>query len=388
LKELTRPAWLEINLNDLACNYNQIRKALNKGTDLMAIIKADAYENGAIQIANELMKQGVDKFGVATLSEALHIRKSIEGAKILIMGYTPDYLMKKAIEEDIDITVYMVEQAKLASELAKKLNKDALIHIKIETGMNRLGFMPTEESIMAIQKIYSMNNIKIEGIFTHFAASDNDPSYTFNQAKKFDYIVDGLKKLGLRIPLRHVSNSAAIMRYRELDYDMVRAGIILYGVYTSPDEDRDTVHLTNILSLKAQISNVKEIEKGEKISYGLTYETLRKSKIATVPIGYADGYSRSLSNKGSVIVKNTIVPVVGRICMDQLMIDVTELDVKVGDEVVLMGKSGDKEITIEEIAMKIGGIPAEVFCMMNKRLPRVYIKDGKVEEVVDYLLEI
>lgn len=388
LEQLTRAAWMEINLDNLIHNYREIRKILKEETELMAVVKADAYEHGAVQIVKALMEEGVKRFSVAHLSEALHIRKYVKDAEILIMGYTPEYLAENAILNNITLTVYLKEQADFFSQLAKRLNKVVKIHIKVETGMNRLGFIPKEESIKDIKDIYNMDNIEVEGIFTHFAASDDNPRYTIEQVKKFDYVCDGLSKLNINIPIKHVSNSAAIMNFGDLNYDMVRAGIILYGVYPFPDADRELIKLKNILTLKAQISHVKEIEKGEKLSYGLIYETKKKSKIATIPIGYADGFSRELSNKGNCIVNNTIVPIVGRICMDQFMIDVTGLDVKRGDEVILLGKSLDKEITIEEIASKIGQIPAVVQCMFTKRLPRIYIRNNEIINVTDYLLDL
>ena len=388
MKTLTRPAWLEIDLDNLIHNYKEIKETLDKGTELMAVVKADAYEHGAIQIVKTLLNEGVKRFSVAHLSEALHIRKYVKEAEILVMGYTPEYLGEVAVLNNITVTVYLKDQGEYFSQCAKRLNKVVKVHIKIETGMNRIGFLPNKESIGDIKDICSMDNILVEGIFTHFAASDDDPSYTMEQVKKFDYVCDELIKSNINIPIKHISNSAAIMNFKDLNYDMVRAGVILYGVYPFPEADRSLLKLKNILTLKAQISHIKEIEKGEKLSYGLIYEAKNKTKIATIPIGYADGFSRELSNKGSCIVNDTIVPIVGRICMDQLMIDVTGLDVKRGDEVILMGKSINREITIEEVADKINQIPAALLCMFTKRLPRVYIKNNKIVNVVDYLLDL
>lgn len=388
MKKLTRPVWAEIDLDRLIYNYKEIRKLLKKETELMAIVKADAYEHGAIQIVKTLAKEGVRRYGVAHLSEALHIRKYVEDVDILIMGYTPEYLAEKAIKNNITLTVYTYDQAKVFSEVAMATNNKVKLHIKIETGMNRLGFMPNSENIKIIKDIFNMKNVEVEGIFTHFPAADDDREYTLKQVEKFNHVCKGLQELNIDIPLKHVCNSAAIMNFPELNYNMVRAGIILYGVYPYPEADREVLKLKNILTIKAQISHVKEVDKGEKLSYGLTYETKKKSEIATVPIGYADGFSRLLSNKGSCIVKNTMVPIVGRLCMDQCMVDVTGLDVNRGDEVVLMGSKGKKEITIEEIANKIGNIPAAVLCMLNKRIPRVYVKDNEIYNVTDYLLDL
>lgn len=388
MEKLTRPAWLEIDLDNLIHNYKEIKGILKDGTEMMAVVKADAYEHGAIQIVKTLLQEGVTRFSVAHLSEALHIRKYVKEAEILVMGYTPEYLGEIAVLNDITLTVYLRDQAECFSQCAKQLNKVVKVHIKIETGMNRIGFLPNKESIRDIKDICSMDNILVEGIFTHFAASDNDPTYTMEQLKKFDYVCDELLESNINIPVKHVSNSAAIMNFKDLNYDMVRAGVILYGIYPFPEADRSYLKLKNILTLKAQISHVKEIDEGEKLSYGLIYEAKNKTKIATIPIGYADGFSRELSNKGSCLVNDTIVPIVGRICMDQLMIDVTGLDVKRGDEVILMGKSKDKEITIEEIADKINQIPAALLCMFTKRLPRIYIQNGKIISIKDYLLDL
>lgn len=388
MKKLTRPTWMEINLDNLIYNYREIRKIVNEETEIMSIVKADAYEHGAIQVVKTLMDEGARKFGVAHLSEALHIRKYVKDAEILVMGYTPEFLGEKAIENNIIITVYLKEQAEYFSKLAKRLNKTLKLHIKLETGMNRLGFMPTIENVNKIVDIYNMDNIEVEGIFTHFPASDDDPKYTMEQVKKFDFICSELEKKNINIKIKHISNSAAIINFPEYNRDMVRIGVMIFGVYPFPKADREYLKLKSVLSIKSTISHIKDIEKGEKISYGLTYETKKKSKIGTIPIGYADGLSRELSNIGNCIVKDTLVPIVGRICMDQLMIDVTGLDVSRGDEVVFMGPSGDKEITIEEVADKIGQIPASVLCMFTKRIPRVYIKNGQVVEVKDYLLEL
>ena len=386
--DLTRPVWLEIDLDKLEHNYKEIRNVVSDNTEIMAVVKADAYEHGAVDIVKSLMEFGVKRFGVAHLSEALHIRNHVKDAEILIMGYTPDYLMEKAISNNITMTIYKLEHCQMLSEIAQNLNKTAKVHLKIESGMNRLGFLPNKQSIEELSEICNMKNIYAEGIFTHFAASDDNFEYTKLQAERFNYVLHELEKKNIKIPLKHVSNSAAIMNFREYDYNMVRAGIILYGVYPFPNADRNLIKLKHIATLKGQISNVKELEKGEKISYGLIYETNKRTKVATVPIGYADGFSRALSNKGFCIIKDKIVPIVGRICMDQLMIDVTGLDVSIGDEAILMGESGDKKITIEEIADQIGQIPAAVMCMVTKRIPFIYKKNGEIINTVDYLLEL
>ncbi|MGM0395664.1 MAG: alanine racemase [Bacillota bacterium] len=386
--DLTRPAWLEIDLDSLHFNYNEIRKLVRDTADIMGVVKADAYGHGAVPIVRELMDLGVKRFGVAHLSEALHIKNHSPHAQVLVMGYTPEYLAETAIEKGVRLTVYLEEQAEFFAKVAKKMDKDAMIHIKVETGMNRLGFDPDEKSLEAVERISKMDNIIIEGLFTHFPAADDDHDYTRGSMDKFRTFCRMLHEKGINIPIKHVSNSAAIMNFPQFALDMVRAGIILYGIYPYPEAERETLPLKPCISLKAQVSHVKELKKGQKVSYGLTYEAKSDIQMATVPIGYADGWSRELSNKGFVLVQGNKVPIIGKICMDQMMVDVTGINVKRGDEVVLMGSQGGSSITIEEVADMIGQIPAAVLCMLTKRLPRVYVKDRRVPEVVDYLLQI
>lgn len=385
--ELTRPAWLEINLDNMDYNYQEIRKVVPEGSDIMAVLKADAYGHGASRVAQELMELGVKRFGVATLSEALSIKKGSPEAQLLVMGYNPDYLAKKAIADSIRTTVYLKEQAENLDRIAAPIGKEAIIHIKIETGMNRLGFIPSEESLQIISEIKEMKNVVIEGIFTHFPASDDDFDYTKASMKKFLDFVDRLESVGISIPIKHVNNSAAIMNFPDFALDMVRAGVIIYGVYPYPDAERSFLPLKSCLSLKAQVAHLKNLKAGEKLGYGLTFTASADIRVATLPVGYADGWSRDLSNRGIVLIKGKRAPIIGRVCMDQMMVDATGIDVSRGDEVILMGRQGDEEITIEEIAASIGQIPASVLCMLSKRLPRVYIKKNNEPEILDYLLE-
>ncbi|MDY0236299.1 MAG: alanine racemase [Gudongella sp.] len=385
---ITRPAYIEVDLDNLKYNYDRIREIVTETSEIMAIVKADAYGLGAENIVRELIGLGVNKFGVAHLSEAIHIRNKFKYAYILVMGYTPEYLVETAINNDIVLTVYLKEQAKYFSNKAKELNKKLSLHIKLETGMNRIGFRTNNQSLKEIEEIYYMDNLTIDGIFTHFPAADDNKEYTIKSMDKFIAFNKLLANRKIRIPLKHVNNSAAIMNFPEFSLSMVRAGIILYGIYPYPEANRDTLSVKPCLSLKAQVSHIKIIEPGEKLSYGIIYEAKRRTKVATVPLGYADGYSRELSNVGEVLVKGKRCPVIGRICMDQMMVDVTGLDVVRNDEVVLIGKQGEDEIPIEEVANNIMGIPASVLCMLTKRLPRVYIKDNKIKKVLDYLLEL
>lgn len=388
MKNLTRPTWMEVDLDNLIHNYREIKSKLKDGTDMMPVVKADAYGHGAEMIVRTLKAEGAKWFGVAHLSEALNIRKYHKDVEILIMGYTPDFLAEKAIENNITMNVYLKDQAEHFNNLAGKMDKTAKIHIKIETGMNRLGFMPTLENIDKIVDIYNMENIEVTGIFSHFAVSDENRLYTNDQARKFKFVLDELQKRDIDIRIKHIMNSAAIMNFYDYGYDMVRAGVIIYGVYPFPDADRKYLKLRSLLSLKSTVSHIKEIHKGQSLSYGLIYEADKTTKVVTVPLGYADGFSRKLSNIGRCMINGEFAPIIGRICMDQLMVDATGIAVEMGDEVVFIGKSGDKEITLEEVAETAGEIPASVLCMFTKRLPRVYVRDGEIVEVKDYLLEL
>ncbi|WZL72472.1 alanine racemase [Clostridiaceae bacterium 35-E11] len=388
MKDLTRPTWLEINLDNLSYNYREIKKLLKPQTEFMAIVKADAYQHGAIEIVRKLKEHGVKKYGVAHLSEARHLRKVFNDIDILILGYTPEYLAEAAIKDDITLTIYTYDQAAFFSKKAKELDKTIKFHIKIETGMNRLGLKAEPNTIEIIKKIHELPHVYIEGIFTHFPVADEDVAFTYKQADKFKYVCDALEKINVDIPIKHVSNSAAIMNFPDMNFDMVRAGIILYGIYPYPKADREKLKLKSIMTLKAQVSHVKEIEKGERISYGLTYETKEKSKIATLPIGYADGCSRLLSNKGEVIIDGTKFRIVGQICMDQCMVEVNGINVSRGDEAILMGSHKEEKIRIEEIAERANTIPAAMLCMLNKRIPRVYKQNGKIINITDYVLNL
>ena len=389
MEKRARPAWSEINLDAFVENFKKIKAMVRPGTMVTGVIKADAYGHGAIEIGKVLQEEGVDRFAVATFSEALQLRKVFKKIPILILGYTPTYAADEVIENNIIQTMYNVDEAGIFSDRAVKLEKKLKLHIKIDTGMSRLGFQANADSVEKIIQISKMPNIEIEGMFTHFAVADEaDKEYTYNQYEKYKFMVDSLKAQGLEIPVKHVSNSAAIMDLPEMNMDMVRAGIILYGLYPSDDVIKERIDLKQVMSLKAEVSHVKELEAGTGVSYGLKYVTPGKRKIATVPIGYADGYTRMLSGKAEVLVKGVKVPVVGRICMDQCLIDVTGIDVKIGDEVILFGSDGTNTISIDELALKLGTINYEITCMISKRIPREYTRGGNKVKTVDYLASL
>lgn len=377
----------EIDLDAIASNIKNIRNMTNKNAKIMAIVKADAYGHGAVEVAKVLLYNGADCLGVAILDEAIQLRKNNIHVPILILGYTPEAKMEDVVKYDIIQTVFSYETAYQLSLSAVKLNKTAKIHIKIDTGMGRIGFLPNETAIEEIMKIASLPNINIDGIYTHFSTADEfDKSFTLKQLKVFKYIIEGLEKKGISIPIKHCANSAAIMDLENAFFNMVRPGIILYGMYPSSEVKKEKLSLIPAMSIKTHISYVKEVEEGTPIGYGRTFITKRKSKIATVPIGYADGFQRIMTKGGRVIVGNGYAPVVGRICMDQFMIDVTDVEeVKAGDEVIILGRKKEKEISAEEIAAIMGTISYEVVCMIGKRVPREYIKNKVILKTIQYI---
>ncbi len=385
--KLSRPVWAEINLDNLAHNMREVRRVTNKKAKVTAVIKADGYGHGAVSIANVLLENGADRFAVATLSEAIQLRKAFSNTEIMVLGYTPNELALDIIQNNIIQTIYTKEQAYEYSKIASSLNKKAKIHIKLDTGMSRLGMVFSDETIEEILGISKFDGIDIEGIFTHFAVADEiDKTFTFKQVEKFNHIVSKLEIRGLHIPIKHVSNSAGIIDLPEFNFDMVRAGIMLYGLYPSKNVNKNAVELKEVMCLKAKVSQVKELDAGCGVSYGLKYKNDKKSQIATLPIGYADGYTRMLSGKAKVMINGVKTPIIGNICMDQCIIDVTNLKVKVGDEIVLFGGNDTSGISIDSVAESLNTINYEIVCMVDKRVPRVYIKNEKIFDIKDYIL--
>jgi alanine racemase len=382
-----RPVYLEINMDNLTNNYNEIRRIVNPNTKIMAVIKANAYGHGSVELAKMYEKIGVDRLAVSIISEAVELRR--EGIKIPIqlLNYTPESQLGLVIDNDIIQGIYTYEDAKLLSDLAVKKGKKAKIHIKIDTGMGRIGFLPNEDSIKEIVKIHKLPKLEMEGMFTHFAKADEtDKSFTKIQFERFNWVSEKLEENGIELKVKHVSNSAAIIDLPEYNLDLVRPGIILYGYYPSDEVNKNKINLKPAMTLKAKISNIKTVPEGTGISYGHIYSTSKKSVIATVPIGYADGYSRILSGKADVCINNKRAPIVGRICMDQMMVDITGIDnANIGDEVVLFGYDNESYPRVEELASLLGTINYEFICMMGRRIPRVFIKDNEIIEIKDYL---
>ena len=337
MEKIMRPVWAEIDLDILANNMRNIKK-LAGNKEVMAVVKADAYGHGALDVAPCLLENGASRLAVAMLTEAIELRNNNITAPIMILGYTPLYLGEDLINYDIEQTIYDLDYAKELSSLAISLNKKAKVHIALDTGMGRIGFLPNNESFNAICEICALDGLDVVGIFTHFSSSDEeDKEYTQYQFNQIYDFISKLEKQGINIPLKHASNSAAIIDLPNTYLDAVRAGIILYGYYPSNEVKKENLSIKPALTLKAKIAHVKELENGMYISYNRTFKTSRKSKIATIPIGYADGYIRTLKHDAKVIVNGQLAPIVGNICMDQFMIDVTDIDdVNTGDEVILL----------------------------------------------------
>lgn len=364
-----------INLDTIRNNIINVRNSINKNTKLMVIVKADAYGHGAVAVSKALENGIVDAYGVAIIEEAIELRKAGITKPILILGFTPKEQYNLVISYDVMQTVYQYEMAKDFAKEAIRQGKTAKIHIKVDTGMSRLGFSDTYESIKIIKQIASLEGIYIDGLFSHFAKADEaDKESARLQIQRFKRFNDLLRDEGIHIPIRHISNSAGVIEFPEAEYDMVRCGIVTYGIYPSDEVNHSSLNLIPAMELKSHVVYIKEVEAGTGISYGSTYITNRKTKVATIPVGYADGYSRNMSNVGKVIIRGQYAPIIGRICMDYFMVDVTDIEgVSQGDVVTLLGKEGDSVISVETLAKWSHSFPYELVCTVGKRIPRVYL---------------
>ena len=377
--------WAEINLNNIGDNLNEIKNSLKEKIKVCCVVKANAYGCGAVEISKYLEDKNIDFFAVARVEEGLELRNNNIRLPILCLGYTDISMIKDAIEKEISITVYNLEYAKKVDEIAKQANKIAKIHIKIDTGMSRLGFL-AEESIEPIEEINKLENIYIEGIFTHFAKADEeDKTTTLIQLNKYKKVIEKLNNLHIDIPIKHVANSAATIDLNEDLFNMVRVGIILYGYYPS-DEVNKEIRLKPCLKLKSSVTNVKVLDENVGISYGHVYKTSEKCKIVTISIGYADGFNR-IQHNPKVFIKGEILEVVGRVCMDQCMVKAPlSMNIEIGDEVIIMDND-IREISVEENAKRNDTINYEVLCMINRRVTRVY-KDNNKTYSINYLLKM
>lgn len=374
-------AWAEIDLDAVQFNIAQIKKKIHADTKIIAVIKTDGYGHGAVQIARMLENdEQVWGYAVATVEEALSLRQNHIRKPIMILGYTFPDNYEQLIAEEIRATVFTYESARELSEAALRVGKKCRIHIKIDTGMTRIGIHPDEEGLVLIRKILALPELETEGIFTHFATADEtDRTKAYHQMKLFQDYTDRIcRELKVEIPMKHCSNSAGIVEMPEANMDAVRAGIILYGLWPSQEvKADDKMQLKPVLSLKSRIVYVKTVPQGQEISYGGTYTTTKDTRVATVCIGYGDGYPRSLSNVGQVLLKGQRVPILGRVCMDQFMIDVSDIDadVCVGDKVTLIGTDGGECVTMEELGELSGRFNYELACDIGKRIPRIYKLD-------------
>lgn len=387
---MVKRTWAEISLNAIEHNYNVIRNKVADDTKVCCVIKADGYGHGAVELSQIYEKLGADFFAVSNIDEGIEIRKSGSKLPIVILGYTPVSEAENLAEYDISQAVFSLEYAKELSEKCVEEDCTCKMHIKVDSGMSRIGFMcqefPRDEySIEEICEACCLPNLEVEGLFTHFCVSDEDAEgreFTNKQYENFIHVRDSLKKRGVDISVVHCSNSGAIEDYPETCCDMVRAGIILYGLAPS-SKLADRLDLVPAMTLKTVVAFVKEVQKGATISYGRTFTADRKMKIATVPIGYADGFIRQNAKDGYMMVNGKKAKIVGRICMDQTMLDVTDIeDVKTGDEVVVFGTGENGEPTADSLAENTGTINYETVCLVGKRVPRIYIKDGKIENVM------
>ncbi|MCT4585564.1 MAG: alanine racemase [Peptostreptococcaceae bacterium] len=381
-----KSTWVEINLDNLINNFNEVKKILREDTKVCAVLKADAYGHGALQIAKVLEEQGVDYFAVATLQEGLELRNNNIKKPILCLGYINELSFNLAIKNDISFTIYKLKSAIKLNKIAKEIDKKARVHIKIDTGMSRLGFSIDDNLIENIKIINDLDNIYLEGIYTHFPKADEkDKDITLKQYQRYKKIIDLLENKNIKIPIKHVSNSATLIDLKDLNLDMVRPGILLYGHYPSNDVNKSNLNILPVMTLKTTVSMFKRVRKGQGISYGFKYYAKKDTNIATVSIGYADGFTRMLSGKIDVKINNKSYKQVGNICMDQCMIDLEDDEIKIGDEVIIFDDS--KEFSIQRISNALNTIDYEILCMISRRVPRFYIQDKKILHKLDYLIE-
>ncbi len=377
--ESFRPTWAEIDLNAIIHNIREFRRLLPKEVKIMAVVKADAYGHGAVEVADAIIRGGADCFAVAFLEEGIELRQTGVRKPILLIGPIPPGRAPEIIKYNLTQTVFSLEIAEAISGEAARQNTEVPVHVKVDTGMGRVGLSP-RETVAFIREVSRLPGIRIEGLLTHLASADEeDLSYTYRQVELFNETILACREAGIEIPLVHAANSAGAIAVPESRYSLIRLGISLYGYYPSEVIKSDLVRLKPAISFKTRVTFLKKAPPGTCLSYGSTFTAARESLIATIPVGYADGFNRLLSNRGQVLVKGRRAPIVGRICMDYTMIDVTDIEgVQVGDEVVLYGKQGKDEITVDEVATLLGTISYELLCAVDKRVSRFYIENGKV----------
>jgi len=390
MKPFYRPTRAVISLDALQHNIREFRRVLPEQIRMMAVVKANAYGHGAVQTATYALKCGVDHIGVAFLDEAIELRKAGITAPILVLGYTPPEGLQLARELDITITVYSdnIVEALQAAVYDSVHDRKLKVHVKVDSGMGRIGVQADETGIAFIEQLRLLPGVELDGLFTHYAcADDRDKTYTYRQHERFDRVVRHFRDRGVEIPNIHAGNSATGIDFPELTYSMLRLGVSMYGLYPSEDVFRSRVDLRPVMSFATEVVMVKTLPPGSGVSYGAAYRTVVDETIATLPVGYADGYTRLLNGKASVLVHGQRAQIVGRICMDQCMVNVTDIaDVKIGDEVILFGQQGEAAIHVDELAEMLGTINYEIPCMISHRVPRVYMLDGEVIQVDNDLI--
>ncbi|MCZ8512568.1 alanine racemase [Paenibacillus filicis] len=382
-----RPTRVEISLDALRHNLEEFRRVLPEDVHMMAVVKADAYGHGAVQVCREALQYGIDYIAVAFLDEALELRQAGITAPILVLGFTPPEGLETAWKHDVTLNIYTHELLDAWEKLGLK-EQPLKLHVKIDSGMNRIGLNSEAEAIAFIERAMAMPGLHVEGLFTHYACADEtDKTYTFQQYARFARVVEHFRGRGVEFPFVHAGNSAAAIDTPGLSFNMVRLGISMYGLYPSEEVNKQRVELQPVLSIKSGIAMVKKVPAGEGVSYGAIYRPEREEMIATLPIGYADGFSRLMTGKAQMLIRGVRVPVVGRICMDQCMLNVSGLaDISNEEEVVILGSQGQERITAEEHAAWIGTINYEIICMISHRVPRVYVRNGEVVYTLNPLL--
>lgn len=383
-------AYAAIDLDAVIHNINELKKRIGEQTDIIAVIKADGYGHGAVPLGREMESiPFVWGYAVATADEAVLLRKGGLKKPILILGAIFPEQYDLIQKYDLRTTIFSYDMAKMLSDSISAEDQNIKIHIKMDTGMSRLGYLPCKESVKEIEQISRLPHIIMEGIFTHFVKADEaDKTMTTHQVELFDEMNQMLLKQGITFPIRHISNSAGIIDVDNTSYDLVRAGIVIYGIWPSDEVNKASINLRPVMALKSRIAFLKTIKAGDTVGYGATYQTDREEKIATISFGYADGYPRTMSNKGYVLIRGKKAPIRGRICMDQFMVDVTNIEsVCIGDVVTLIGKDENEEITMEEFSRLSGRFYYEIPCILTKRVPRVYYKHNQVIYAEDYFGE-
>ena len=376
-KEAIRPVWAEINLSNLDYNIKNIKAKLGSGTKIIGVVKADGYGHGSVKVAEVLRANGVDTFAVSTLQEAIVLREAGATEQIISLSLTPNFYSNVLVEYDITPVISSLENARAISKTAAEVGKTVSGFIAADTGMGRIGYLTWDENAVSeIKEISQLPNFKIAGLFSHMSTADSaDKTFSRQQEQCFNEFYDKLIAAGIEIPMRTFANSASVMELPSVYFDAVRPGIILYGCYPSDEVDKSSLSLKPVMSVKATISHLKDVPAGFSVSYGREFVSKRPSKIATIALGYADGYPRPYAPKGEVIVNGVKAPLAGNICMDQCMIDVTDVpDVKVGDEVIVMGSDGKNTILADDIAKATGTINYEIICAFGQRLPKVYVR--------------